>query len=557
MRPHAAPHQRSQRHVLGLILVLGCGLIACHVLWLPRIVVDDAFISYRYARNLASGHGLTFNPNVRVEGYSNFLWVLLTAAGIRGGFDPIAWTRALGAVSLMGSLLLAVILTCRVTRSNAAAGAVTLILSASTALCGSAMAGLETGLYTGLVTGTAVCIAYRQPRVASLLIGLAAWTRPEGLGLAAIGLMLLLLTQRRGGRRRAALEFCLPFGVLLTTLFVFRLSYFGHWLPNSVQAKSALLPLLGTAPFVDWPGLVFNDPGLSYLGAFIRYAFGACVLFAILPVLLGHKRDRFVAWFMATAVAMGGAVAVYNFGDWMSGFRLLTPYLPIATVLTVWGVAETIAFVARRAGARGRALAGFGATLLVVHVAAGQFQRQRSRVGRSADAQLAGMLNASRQPDLLAATDVLGRLSYYADRVRILDMAGLTDAHIARYGTPSPPFGRTDFAYVLRRKPQFIMNNVRAAWRKHLHTPAFTEHYWWVDHPRWTRPIAGAGRPRFVFVRRGSILASEFRLMYRDAAFRNPAEIQEASAPSVRNPEWPRLQEETPALFPPDSVRAL
>jgi len=41
---------------------------------------DDAYISYRYAENLANGQGLVFNPGERVEGYSNFLYVVLIAA---------------------------------------------------------------------------------------------------------------------------------------------------------------------------------------------------------------------------------------------------------------------------------------------------------------------------------------------------------------------------------------------------------------------------------------------------------------------------------------------
>ena len=41
---------------------------------------DDAFISFRYVRNLLEGHGLVFNPGEYVEGYSNFLWVLELAA---------------------------------------------------------------------------------------------------------------------------------------------------------------------------------------------------------------------------------------------------------------------------------------------------------------------------------------------------------------------------------------------------------------------------------------------------------------------------------------------
>ncbi|UCD59352.1 MAG: hypothetical protein JSV16_08595, partial [Candidatus Hydrogenedentota bacterium] len=53
-------------------------------------IVDDAFISFRYAKHLAEGKGIVFNKGERVEGYTNFLWVLLMAAGHKVGFD-IPW----------------------------------------------------------------------------------------------------------------------------------------------------------------------------------------------------------------------------------------------------------------------------------------------------------------------------------------------------------------------------------------------------------------------------------------------------------------------------------
>src|SRR5687768_6103211 len=42
-------------------------------------VVDDALTSMQYAKNLALGHGVVFNVGERVEGYTNFLWVLFMA----------------------------------------------------------------------------------------------------------------------------------------------------------------------------------------------------------------------------------------------------------------------------------------------------------------------------------------------------------------------------------------------------------------------------------------------------------------------------------------------
>ena len=44
--------------------------------------LDDAYISYRYAENLVRGEGLVLNRGERVEGYSNFLYVLAVAPAL-------------------------------------------------------------------------------------------------------------------------------------------------------------------------------------------------------------------------------------------------------------------------------------------------------------------------------------------------------------------------------------------------------------------------------------------------------------------------------------------
>ncbi|HXF48251.1 MAG TPA: hypothetical protein VNL73_02350, partial [Verrucomicrobiae bacterium] len=44
-----------------------------------NLLQDDAFISFRYIRNFLDGHGLVFNVGERVEGYTNFFWIMLLA----------------------------------------------------------------------------------------------------------------------------------------------------------------------------------------------------------------------------------------------------------------------------------------------------------------------------------------------------------------------------------------------------------------------------------------------------------------------------------------------
>ena len=59
-------------------------LVAHAALYLGAML-DDAYIAFRYARQLAAGQGLVFNPGERVEGFTSFSWVLLSAACFRLG----------------------------------------------------------------------------------------------------------------------------------------------------------------------------------------------------------------------------------------------------------------------------------------------------------------------------------------------------------------------------------------------------------------------------------------------------------------------------------------
>jgi len=89
----------------GLLLIL---LVSAVAVWSEhRYEIDDASTSYRYAANLASGEGLVFNPGQRVEGYSNFLWVLALAAGDAIGLAPPYLGPMLGIIAYLAMIVLA------------------------------------------------------------------------------------------------------------------------------------------------------------------------------------------------------------------------------------------------------------------------------------------------------------------------------------------------------------------------------------------------------------------------------------------------------------------
>ena len=86
------PMTRVER--VGLAVAL---LLATALMWpLRHYLTDDTFIHLQYARNLATGHGLVFNPGERVYGCTSPLWVALIADGMAFGFNGLHVARVLG-----------------------------------------------------------------------------------------------------------------------------------------------------------------------------------------------------------------------------------------------------------------------------------------------------------------------------------------------------------------------------------------------------------------------------------------------------------------------------
>jgi hypothetical protein len=73
----------------NFLFFLAVTLFLFHSGYLYNFTVDDAYISFRYADNLAQGRGMVFNVGERQEGYSNFLWIILLGIFAWGGISPV------------------------------------------------------------------------------------------------------------------------------------------------------------------------------------------------------------------------------------------------------------------------------------------------------------------------------------------------------------------------------------------------------------------------------------------------------------------------------------
>ena len=224
--------------------------------WLSSVawfLTDDAFISFRYTRNLLEGHGLVFNPGEYVEGYTNFLWILELAAiwGIFGLRPEHAapWLSVAYTIATIAAILWWVArLPSLQNRGLVGWMALGLVCSSATFAVWTSGGGLETRQFTFFFVAAVVCLSvYRNSRwgllAASLSLAAAALTRPEGLMLAAccFGWFAVqrMVTDWRGISRlvREMLYLAAPFVVLIMAHFLFRYAYYGEWLPNTYFAK--------------------------------------------------------------------------------------------------------------------------------------------------------------------------------------------------------------------------------------------------------------------------------------------------------------------------------
>ncbi len=225
------------------------------LVWLASVswfLTDDAFISFRYVRNLLEGHGLVFNPGERVEGYSNFLWVLELAAVWRAlgvaPEDAAPWLSVVFTAGTVGALAWWIARQPSL-RNRGLVGwmALGLVCSSATFAVWTSGGGLETRQFTFLIVLAVVCLSlYRGRRAgllaASLSLAGAALTRPEG-PLIAVCCFGWFAVQRMADAKRMRVDWrelaylAAPFAILVAAHFLFRYAYYGEWLPNTYYAK--------------------------------------------------------------------------------------------------------------------------------------------------------------------------------------------------------------------------------------------------------------------------------------------------------------------------------
>ena len=338
----------ARRHLIprepaAITLALCMGFVTLVTTWFMRLyhgnVIDDAYISFQYTKNWLIGNGIVFNPGERVEGYTNFLWIVVMAPlQALTRFAQWDFTRAAIALTIAFALLDLVLvygIAKKLFQRDSVAISVPLVLLAlDNSYLGYAVSALENHLLIACLLG-AVAVWLHRPRHAwlwtGLLLSLLNMTRPDAaLAVSAFGLSGLLSVALQDkcfpkeSRAKTAGRLFATCGVwllLFGAYFLWRWRYYGYLLPNTAYLKVA-----------DSFDAVHR--GLDYTKAFLEDRYYLPVLgIAALPGI----RNPIVRWLLLWSL-LHVAYVSYVGGDFYSGHRFYVAMLPAVYLLLGWVV---------------------------------------------------------------------------------------------------------------------------------------------------------------------------------------------------------------------------
>ncbi len=376
-----------------------------------RLLADDAYITFRYAQNLAAGYGLVYNVGETVLGTSTPLFALLLALGARLGLDPPATAVWIGALSWMGVVML---LAWSWRRRPAITIAPLMVLAASVAFVNNL--GMESALYALLCLAALRMAGTGRGIPAAVLAGLASITRLDGGLVAAAVLMWLALRTRRLPWKETGVVL-----LLVVPWYAYAWWTYGSPLPQSLQAKAGLAHSLG------FGGGDFVQGGLALLRARLSAwsLLSVYLATAALGLILVRRNVTWAAYLIWSLL--------YTVAYWATGMPQFgwyyVPLVPCVAVLAQAGLSH-LSGSGRRAPKAIAVILAVTMLIAAAQMAAHSFRSAAVSPARAAAYREAGdWLAANARPDDSVALLEIGVVGYYSG-LRVVDTMGLVSPYL-------------------------------------------------------------------------------------------------------------------------------
>ncbi len=450
--PSPAPDRRP-RWLLPAALVACVVYLAAELFLVGRLgfPLDDSWIHLQFARNLADGFGLSYNPGHLVTGSTAPLWTALLAPLLLLPGNVVVWTKLLGIAFHLASVAVAWRLGREMGLSRGLATLSAALMLTTSWLVWSALSGMEVPLFIFLSLGGMVLhLRERQnpdrPPLAAPVFAVAALARPEGLLLLVLAffdrLVILEREEEEGPLlwRRPRLK-PIVVGALLAALALAGTVFFYRWaggsfLPTTFGAKGG-----GLRSLMPSLAYVYTVLGIWFRSQpFLLMLAGAGVV--ALLARLGTSRDRGLLpalWVIGLPMAYSlmspsPTKLMGNFG------RYYFPLIPVVILLGVLGLEPAAKALgpSARTGTKDRGIrVPLGALLAgaILATAFWGFAQNAVRYARNvanvedSDVQVARWLGERVSPQALLAVNDIGAIKFLLPNP-VLDLAGIANPEI-------------------------------------------------------------------------------------------------------------------------------
>ena len=422
-------HSWAGYMLLALALVIV--VIAQSGFW--GFVQDDSYITLRYSRNLVEGNGIVFNPGEHVEGYTNFLWMLIGAFFIAIGLPAMKALIIFGALCGLALVVFMPFLSAAIRNERHLTwdSLPALFLSASTTLALWSVSGLEQAFFALCGWLGFYFVLLKKPWQACFFFCITILTRPEGALFPAFSGLYLLILFFSGDRDtwRVFVKPLVCLAAVFTAYHSWRFWYFGDFLPNTYYVKGG----------GGWTNVEFGWLNIKKLWNFNGNGF----FISLAPLALIPRKGRAAAFTLMTFL---GTYLLYQIkigGDILPMYRLHLTILPAQMLLAsraIEGLTSLFAEIIKDEYQPWRRLVW--PLVLLYLIGPTVFSMYQSSIGHTeykgvqasldaAHGAIGRYLQKNAKPGDLAVAQDMGAMPWHAPSVVFLDTIGLVDRTMA------------------------------------------------------------------------------------------------------------------------------
>ena len=457
----------------------------------PRMI-DDAFITFRYARNIVQGLGFVYNAGERVLGTTTPLYTLWMAV-----LSLVTHTEDYPLLALVTNALADAVSTYllyhlgkRLSNSPLVGLAAALLWAIAPMSVTFAIGGMETSVFILLMLATFTAHLERRPYLTATLAALSFLTRPDAVLIVALVFGQLLwenvkcrisnlgtareYAKSQGGHLRFEILYLVfVFLLVIAPWIIFATAYFGSPIPQSVSAKSLayhLSPEAGLGRLIQHFSVPFFESDVLDLGGLIRLVIYLTLYLA--ATLAAFRRDSRSLPLLAYPPLYAAAFAVGNplIFRWYLAPPLPTYFMGI--LLGIWQISNLQSPISNlRLGIGNWILGAVVAILLVTSLHAWTLHPDHGP-GRPAPKmayiqlellyhKVAADLKPQVNPDTVIAAGDIGALGYDTG-AHILDTLGLISPQTLRYYPLDPNLYVINYAMspqlILDQQPDWIVS---------------------------------------------------------------------------------------------------